>query len=64
MTELEQIQAQIVTVVCATITKERERCANIAFDVGYKLAEYDGFTPTDLVIKAAEEIAAAIRRGD
>ena len=65
-----QVEIDCITAtIYAAVVEERERCAQIAFGVGYNLAaqpavriynEYDN----DLIVKAAEQIAAAIRRGD
>lgn len=59
--------AEFSAIINTAIAREQERCANIAFDVGYSLADeaedkfYDGWTASDLVVDASEKVAAAIR---
>ena len=59
--------AEFTAIVNTAVAREQERCAQIAFDVGYPLADEaesnfcGGWTASDLVIDASEKIAAAIR---
>ena len=59
--------AEFTAIINAVIARERERCANLAFDVGYLLANEanvkfgNGWTASDLVVDASEKIAEAIR---
>ena len=53
--------AEFTAIISAAVAREQERCADIAFDVGYSLADEAESKFSDLIVDASEKIAAAIR---